>query len=251
MLVVLGVFAGCVSDTLAVASRSPRVDRLNRLPRVVLWAWERREDLAFINPHKIAVAYLAFTLDLDGNGVLVRPRLQPLTVPSGTTLIAVVRIDDDRRRPPTLSSSQRADAAQIIAGMAYSSPAAVQIDFDATRSERPFYRALLSDVRNRLPASIPISMTALASWCLEDDWIAGLPVDEVIPMLYRMGPDADQITAYISKGGEFASPLSRNSVGLSLDERIVGLAIGKRVYLFSPKPWTASMLRNALAQVKQ
>lgn len=223
---------------------------IDRLPRVVLWTWERREDLAFINPDTTAVAYLADTLELDGNGVLVRPRLQPLTVPARTTLIAIVRIENDQRRPPTLSASQRAEAARFIATMAYSSPAAVQIDFDATRSERPFYRAC-SPLRSRLPASISISMTALASWCLDDDWIAGLPVDEAVPMLYRMGPDADEITTYVSKGGEFASPLSRNSVGLALDERMVGLAMGKRVYLFSPKPWTASMLRNALAQVEQ
>ena len=92
-------------------------------------------------------------------------------------------------------------------------------------------------------------MTALASWCLDDDWITGLPVDEVVPMLYRMGPDASDITAYLRNGGVFGPAMSRNSVGLSLDAQVAGLAAGKRVYLFSPHPWTADSVRDAIGQV--
>jgi len=92
-------------------------------------------------------------------------------------------------------------------------------------------------------------MTALASWCLEDDWVSDLPVDEVVPMLYRMGPHGSEITAYLRGGGEFAPALSRSSVGLSLDAQIAGLAARKRVYLFSPLPWTAESVRNAIGQV--
>jgi hypothetical protein len=164
-------------------------------------------------------------------------------------MIAVVRIEVDRRLPPTLSVAQRAEAARIIARLARASPAAIQIDFDATRSERAFYGDLLADVRRRIPASVPLSMTALASWCLDDDWISGLPVDEAVPMIYRMGPDAKEIGTYLRGGGQFMPALSRNSVGLSLDAQVAGLAAGKRVYLFSPRPWTAEALRNAIADV--
>ena len=242
------LLAGAAHGRTAVP-RATRAERIVRLPRVILWAWERRENLSFIDPATTGVAYLAGTLDLAGDRVLERPRLQPLTVPPHTTLIAVVRIEDDRRPPPTLSATQRAAAVRAIAGLASSSPSAVQIDFDATRSERPFYRDLLADLRDRLPASMPLSITALASWCLDDDWIATLPVDEVVPMLYRMGPDGNAITRYLRTGGEFAPPLSRASVGLALDEQVAGLAAGKRVYLFAPKPWTAAMVRDAIGQV--
>jgi hypothetical protein len=170
-------------------------------------------------------------------------------VPRRTILIAVVRIENDRRLPPTLSASQRAQAARIIAALANRSPAAIQIDFDATRSDRVFYRDLLDDVRHRMPASMPLSMTALASWCLDDDWISGLPVDEAVPMIYRMGPDAKEIRTYLRNGGQFAPTFSRNSIGLSLDAQVAGLAAGKRVYLFSPRPWTADALRNAMRDV--
>lgn len=246
--IMLAALIAGASDTLA-ARRSASADRMSRMPRVILWAWERRENLNFIDPDKTAVAYLARTLNLRGDDVIVRPRFQPLTVPSRTVLIAVVRIENDRRLPPTLSASQRGEAARIIAGLANASPAAIQIDFDATRSERTFYSDLLTDVRGRIPHSIPLSMTALASWCLDDDWVSGLPVDEVVPMLYRMGPDATDITAYLRNGGEFGPAMSRNSVGLSLDAQIAGLAAGKRVYLFSPHPWTADSVRDAVAQV--
>jgi hypothetical protein len=246
--IILAALIAGASDTLA-ARRSASADRMSRMPQVILWAWERRENLNFIDPDKTAVAYLARTLNLRGDSVQVRPRFQPLTVPPRTTLIAVVRIEDDRRVAPTLSASQRGEAARIIAGLANASPAAIQIDFDATRSERAFYRDLLVDVRGRIPASIPLSMTALASWCLDDDWVSGLPVDEVVPMLYRMGPDATEITAYLRNGGEFGPSMSRNSVGLSLDAQVAGLAAGKRVYLFSPHPWTADSVHDAMEQV--
>ena len=48
---------------------------------------------------------------------------------------------------------------------------------------------------------------------------------------------------------QFGPAMSRNSVGLSLDAQVAGLAAGKRVYLFSPHPWTADSVRDAVEQV--
>src|SRR5216683_2622668 len=228
-----------------------RTDRMMRVPLVVLWAWERREDLSFIDPRQIAVAYLDRTLELSADTVVVRPRLEPLMVPAQTVLIPLARVEIDWRLPPSLSAAQRSEVSTVIAAMAAASPRAIQIDFDATRSERAFYRDLLADVRGRIPASIPLSMTALVSWCLDDDWISGLAVDEAVPMLYRMGPDAREINAYLRNGGEFVPASSRSSVGLSLDEQVAGLGAGKRVYLFSPRAWTEEAVRNAMGQVAE
>jgi hypothetical protein len=226
-----------------------RSDRMGRVPRVVLWAWERREDLSFIDPRQIAVAYLDRTLELSAGTVVVRPRLEPLTVPPRTVLIPVARIEIDWRSPPSLSAALRSEVSRVIAAMAAASPPAIQIDFDATRSQRAFYRDLIADVRGRLPASTALSITALASWCMYDDWVAQLPVDEIVPMLYRMGPDAEEITSYLRGGGDFAPPLARISVGLSTDEHLAGLADGKRAYLFSPHAWTLEEARQAIAEV--
>jgi hypothetical protein len=225
-----------------------RAERTTRVPRIVLWAWARRENMSFIDPQQVAVAYLDRTLELSGDTVVVRPRLEPLTVPRRTILIPVVRIEIDRRLPPALSSGQRSQASRIIAAMASASPPEIQVDFDATVSERAFYRELLAEVRRRIPASTVLSITALASWCVGDDWVGRLPVDEIVPMLYRMGPDAPEITSYLHGGGNFAPPLARFSVGLSTDEQLSGLGAGKRVYLFSPHRWTAEEARRAIAE---
>lgn len=79
------------------ASSSPR--RLSHFPKIILWAWERPEELRFIDPREVGVAFLARTIFLKGETIIVRPRLQPLSVPDQTALMAVVRIESDRFDP--------------------------------------------------------------------------------------------------------------------------------------------------------
>ena len=80
--------------------------------KVILWAWERPEDLTFINPEKVSVAFLAKTIYLRGDKVIVKPRLQPLKLAPGTKLTAVVRIETGRgdetsgQDVPSFSASQ-------------------------------------------------------------------------------------------------------------------------------------------------
>jgi hypothetical protein len=221
------------------------------MPHVMLWAWERHEDLRFIDPQKVGVAYLAGTLHLSGDRIVMLPRMQPLMVPRDTVVIAVIRIEADRLSAPTMSARQRADAARAIARTAKYSPAGIQIDFDATRSQRAFYRDLLADLRSRLPPSMPLSITALASWCIYDDWIADLPVDEAVPMLFRMGTDSVAIDEYLRRGGDFVPALGRYSVGIATDEPPRSIPAGRRVYIFSPHAWTGESAATAIAGVAQ
>ena len=160
-------------------------DPLPGYPRIVLWAWERPEDLSFIDTEEIGVAFLAKTIVMQGDAVSIRPRLQPLNVPNDTALMAVARIESKR---PALTDLQRTDVVSAVEKMAeLPQVAAIQVDFDAVESERGFYAALLRDLRDRLPKTIRLSITALASWCIGDTWIKDLPVDEAVPMLFRMG----------------------------------------------------------------
>jgi hypothetical protein len=222
------------------------------LPRVILWAWERPEDLSFTDPREVGVAFLARTLYLRGEKVAARPRFQPLSVAPETSLIAVVRIESDRAAPPALSARQRASTVSAIAEVARGQAVvAVQIDFDARQSERAFYRDLLFDLRAELPASVKLSITALASWCVHDGWLADLPIDEAVPMLFRMGVDHEQVTRYLKVGGDFRPAPCRYSLGISTDEPPPAMPSGRRVYVFNPRRWSQESVGEIVREVNQ
>jgi hypothetical protein len=205
---------------------------------LVLWAWERPEDLRLINPQTTSVAFLAKTLYLRDDAVIVRPRLQPLQLSPGTKLIPVVRIESDRKTPPTLSETQiKSTVAEIKKLASYASVETVQIDFDATLSEREFYRAVLTELRSSLSPSTKLSITALGSWCVGDNWLDDLPIDEAVPMLFRMGIDRNAILSNLASEG-FESKKCQTSAGISTDEPITELPAVSRFYVFNPRPWS-------------
>ena len=226
-------------------------NRLASLPHIVLWAWERPEDLRSLPAGRVGVSFLAGTLTLSAGTVRVRPRLNDLRVAPGTPLVACARIEVDSRQPPALSSGQAAAASAAIASLAgLRGIAAVQVDFDATVSERTFYADLLRDLRRGLPPAMPISITALASWCMDDPWIAGLPVDEAVPMLFRMGPAAADVRVLLAQGRDFSLPVCRESIGISTDEKVADLPAGRRRYIFNPEGWSPGAVRALIAEEK-
>ena len=224
--------------------------RLRAVPRIVLWAWEEPEDLRFVNPEDTGIAFLAATIRLQAGATIVRPRFQTLHVPDAAKLISVVRIEADSRAALSHSQMERSVAAIAETG-SWPRVRAVQVDFDATLSQRSFYRDLLIELRRRLPPSVPISMTALASWCLDDDWISGLPIDEAVPMLFRMSAGTDQVVARLAAGKDFRSPLCHDSLGISTDERWASLPSGRRVYMFHTKSWDEKTEQDLLREVRQ
>jgi hypothetical protein len=197
-------------------------------PNLMLWAWERATDLRFIKPAEAGVAYHIANLELESNGT-VSPyvRRQPLLTPPGTFLMPVVRIDIQGSSKPPLSTAQRTEAAQLIVeALRLSKANTLQIDFDAPQSAWPFYRALLADVRRRVGPSIFISMTALISWCGGYSWMTQLPVDEIVPMVFRTGWPSSRLPE------QFAFPACRSSIGVSLDTEHRPVKDARRVYAF-------------------
>jgi len=227
---------------LLAAGCARRADPLPGLPRVFLWAWERPEDLRWLDTRTAGVAFLARTVCPRADGVGIRPRMQPLLTPPHAALMAVVRVESGGRAA-NASVTRTAQAIAEAAGI--TGVQALQVDFDAVTSERSFYRALLTELRRRLPARMPLSITALASWCESDGWIAGLPVAEAVPMLFRMGPD------HYSAGGDFRNPLCRASVGISTDELPDRIPAGRRVYIFNPRAWSAEAEQAVLRKVNR
>jgi hypothetical protein len=227
---------------LAALAYRPQRDPLPQFPRTIVWAWERPEKLDFIDPREVGVAFLARTIYIRGAGVTVRPRMQPLVVPPGTALMAVVRIESQGIE--SVSRAEVEDA--ILAATELRGVRALQMDYDAKASERDFYRGVLMDLHRVLPSSMPLSMTALASWCEGDGWVAGLPVTEAVPMLFRMGAGE----AYHA-GEEFRPGVCRSSVGISTDEPLSQIPRARRVYIFSPRSWSAVELRAAAQEVRR
>ncbi len=224
---------------LSGAASSHNPGRLARFPGVLLWAWERPEDLRFIDSRQVGVAFLATTITLRGDEVAIRPRFQPLQVPPGTALMAVARIETDTVERPAFSATQRMVVVSAVEELAHlPGVGGVQVDFDALLSERNFYRGVLIDLRRELPDSAALSITALASWCMGDNWLDALPVDEAVPMLFQMGVDHHTVLERLQKKGEFRAPLCRQSVGISTDEQLPWIPVSRRTYVFRPQAWS-------------
>lgn len=225
--------------------------RLQEMPRVILWAWERPTDLRFINPHDVGVAFLARTIRLRGDNVKVQPRFQPLNLPEGAGVVAVARVETDAVNKPELTDQQRDRLASAIIEMAkLPNVSHIQIDFDATKSERAFYRDVIVDVRRRLPDHVGLSITALASWCAHDDWISDLPIDEAVPMLFRMGVEEMQFSNRLESGEDFNAAPCRQSYGISTDEPLANLNLARRLYIFNPDAWTETSVRAIMESRK-
>ena len=204
------------------------------LPRRTLWAWERPEDLHSIDPSTTAIASLDQTV-VVGKAVISQPRRQPLSYPSAVRRIAVVRIEVVAGA--TLDTAQEREIANLLLQSANQPDiAAFQVDFDARRSQRGFYSGLLRDLRQRMPAGLPLSITALASWCTYDDWIGGLPVDEAVPMFFRMEPDRRRASAD-SPQFRIREPKCMGSAGISTREAWPDDFADKRIYVFADRGW--------------
>jgi len=244
---ILLIIAVALSLVFLVSGSQSRVGNRTRarskiLPPVILWAWERPEDLEFLDTERFGVAFLAQTLILKGDDVVLRPRRQPLKVSSSMRLVAVTRIESQKSKgeKAALSPAQRERLGSLIARTReLENVSAIQVDFDAASSEREFYRGLLLDLRQKLPDHVPLSMTALASFCIGDRWLDDLPVDEAVPMIFRMGTDDRRIKSFLSAGNDFLEPLCQTSYGIALDEPLeMKFAETRRLYVFDDHAWT-------------
>ncbi|WP_260703256.1 hypothetical protein [Edaphobacter flagellatus] len=228
--------------------------RMRQLPRLTVWAWERREDLRAIDPRSTAIAYLTKTVVLDAHGLAVTPRHQGLLLPAAEELvrIPVVRIETGEGAELTDATAELA-AAAIVEAVSQSS-AALQIDFDAKASERVWYRSVLARVRLKLPAKMPLSMTALASWCSYDNaWLHDLPVDEAVPMLFRMEPDRRQFAPNqlrdVAREFLLREPKCMDAVGISTREAWPRELARRRVYVFADRGWQRDGLEETVREL--
>jgi Protein of unknown function (DUF3142) len=206
------------------------------MPRIVLWAWEEPEDLRSADPQRLGVAFLAERVFI-GDRVRALPRRQPILVPQCIWAEAVVRLEaSDSFHDEAATRIETVDA--ILTAAHLPGIRAVQIDFDATPAQRPFYAEVLRQVRAGLPTGERLEMTALVSWCSQrEGWLRALPVDAAIPMEFRLG-------RHVGNWG-VREPLCAGAIGVSTDEpssRPTELIPNQITYVFAPRPFTAEQL---------
>ncbi|GMV29918.1 MAG: hypothetical protein AMXMBFR59_20430 [Rhodanobacteraceae bacterium] len=223
---------------------------------VWLWAWDRPEDLRWI-PAGTGVAYFAAEFVAAGSRFDATGRRAALRVRPDTPLLAVLHIEAfDVRHPPILDAAaveRWADGLhRAIRRLGVS---AAQIDFEARAGQQAFYADVLRALRARLPQEFRLSATALASWCGDPAWLDALPLDEVVPMYFRMGTaerdlwrrrmlDPDQLpAAACRRAAGIATDEWRSFAGDRPDPAFTRFR-GRRLYVFSPSAWQADALRS-------
>lgn len=214
----------------------------NEMPPKFLWAWERAEDLRFLDAKTYGVAFYAQRLYLQNDEVVFNPRRQPLEVNADVYLVAVTRIETNKQggKRPSFSENQLTTLVDLVKRtLERPNVRAVQIDFDAVASERKFYRRFINALKQTLPANTPLTMTSLASWCVGDAWFNDFPVDEAVPMAFDMGADDETIKTFLRNGNDWNEPLCRGSYGFSLEDAFdFTRRPSRRTYYFKSAAWT-------------
>ena len=207
----------------------------------VIWAWERPERLDALPPG-IGIAAVTGFVQLRGNAVaMARGRRFPLVLGAGRPQpIGVVHIEIDQSVPLVWTDTLRGQVVSAALSFALGFHV-VQIDMEVRASQRGALLDVLAGVRAGLAPGTRLSMTALASWCDSEHWLADAPVDEIVPMLFRMGRQGSRLRNKLAAGGDFAEPRCRSAVGVSLDAPLV-VPDDRRVYIFNPRPWDAAAL---------
>lgn len=213
-----------------------------------MWAWERPEDLRFA-VGKAEVAGQTGFVSIDGDAIHARGRHHPLRVgePPST---AVVHVQIEPGHPLRWAALLRRNLAAAVLHYAQVVPAPrVQVDFEVRASERQALLDLLADVRRGLPAGTILSMTALASWCDTETWLKDAPVDEIVPMLFRMQRGAEAIRQRLAAGGDFRNPRCRTALAVATDTPLPRAPRGRLVYVFAPRSWTAGQFARVREEV--
>lgn len=140
-------------------------------------------------------AVLVESLVLRAQGVERASRTQPLLLPPNVRIVPVLHVEAAADAPSTFTPAQRdaiVAAAKRHVELAVAGAGLLQLDFEAPARQREAYRELVATLRQALPPEVRLGVTALAHWCTQGDWLDRLPVDEVVPMLYRLGANPEE-----------------------------------------------------------
>lgn len=225
---------------------------------VIFWVWERPENLYFVKDKNISFAYLAGTVTKTDKNLEYYSRRQPLRIPDESKTISVIRIED-KSKDHVFEDKYLSEISDYIVKSCRekTSNTACQIDFDATESQIDFYKKLVVSVREKLPKEIKLSLTALVSWCTNgESWLKDLPVDEVVPMFFRLGKDENVYWQKIEKGELKLNQICQKSIGIATDEPLPNKTYlqNKPIYIFNSDYWSTAnwdIMKSTLQKINE
>lgn len=202
------------------------------------WIWDRNWSA---HAQAVEVALLVDNLELRGNVLRQRPRLQSPPIFASTLVTPVVHVEYSLLEPP-LEPGAFNDVIRdrVLAAASRSTSGWVQLDFEARPSGREAYLRLVHSIRQLLPERIRLSVTVLAWWCQGGAWLDTLDADEVVPMFFRMGRDASRLRALLQNTPAMLHPrCSNGAIGLSRQEPQLNNVTARyaRRYWFDYKGW--------------
>lgn len=217
---------------------------------VTLWLWHGSHDLrGFVpaNGEHVSVAYLSRTLIVEADGVRVTPRRDPIYLDPDMVRTAVVHMEIGRDVDASVLRRERAAILRALEPVFSEEAHGIQFDFDAPSSMRAEYEALLQEIAAAKPERWNFSMTALGSWCMQDDWLRATPVDFVVPMLFGPGHDRHETLAALERG-PLPQPTCRDALGLREHQR-PPRHHAATFFVFGQGSWNNERARAALESI--
>ena len=240
--IIIAVIFILILLAIGISFIKPRSNEFNN--PVILWVWERPENLYFLKDKNVTFAYLSGTVTKTNDGLVYYPRRQPLRIPDNNKTISVVRIEDKSDKYGFNDEDQKEMSDFIVEScQEKKSNISCQIDFDATKSQIDFYKKLVVEVREKLSKDINLSLTSLVSWCtISSPWFEELPIDEIVPMFFRLGKDDNLYWRKIKNGDLKLHPICQKAVGVATDEFLPNKIYleNKPIYIFNNKYWIQS-----------
>lgn len=226
-------------------------------PKLTIWTFDYPQDLTFLkNESSTQIAYLAGLARIVEGRVYFRRNKKTLKIPTQMSKFPVIRVETagkinneaiDPLVKVFLDEVKRSGAKKL------------QVDFDAREDERQFYASFLQKLKENLTvaslADVKISITALASWSLEPDFLPSV-VDERVLMLFSMGKDEDKVLAALSNKIAGQSGGDALCLGIGTFEGSVNEKIGRLFpkcrnwYVFNAHSWSEASYARAKKLVK-
>lgn len=200
-------------------------------PEIFWWYWDRPAGQLPPPAPGVGAAVVVTHLILSGEAVFRQSRRNALPLPDGVMVIPVIHVEVDPAHPFAGNAAQLHGLRDAVIDAAVrGTPAWVQLDFEARQSQRAFWLAAVHAIKAALPTTPRLSVTALASWCHGDRWLGDAPVDEVVPMYFRLGRVRPAFVSRSAAGVD--EPLCAQAHGVADDEPDWPVALPGRRYVF-------------------